>query len=129
MATSSITGGEHAATRARGRDVDSLGPSDSSDSGSDTVGERRMPTRPDNPGETGAMPAAGGSDSDAMGTGERASAEGNDERDGRDILPDHVVGGPEGELEAELDALQVDDDQPFDPDAEGEAGELDPDEQ
>jgi hypothetical protein len=35
MATSSITGGERAAERADGRDVDLLGPSDSSDSGSD----------------------------------------------------------------------------------------------
>lgn len=38
MATSSILGGEHAPIEPKGTDEDSLGPSDSSDSGSDALG-------------------------------------------------------------------------------------------
>lgn len=37
----------------RKKNVDALGPSDSSDSGSDVQGERSMPTASDNPGEWG----------------------------------------------------------------------------
>jgi hypothetical protein len=62
----------------RGHGTRALGPSDSSDSGSDTVG------------------AAGGlddseldSDSDRSGTGERASASGSTP-EGADIAPDHI---------------------------------------
>ena len=91
MATSSILGGERATARASGRDVDALGPSDTSDSGSDVQGERTMPTQPDNPGEYGALTVDLGSDSDASGTGERASATGRDPIDGADILPDRIA--------------------------------------
>jgi len=94
MATSSILGGERAAPRAKGRDVDALGPSDSSDSGSDVQGERAMPTDADNPGELGSLPVRGSSDSDARGTGERGSATGDDADDAADILPDHLVSDP-----------------------------------
>ncbi|WP_208508180.1 hypothetical protein [Variovorax paradoxus] len=41
MATSSILGGEHAPTAPKGTDADALGPSDSSDSGSDAAGDDR----------------------------------------------------------------------------------------
>jgi hypothetical protein len=91
MATSSILGGERATARASGRDVDALGPSDTSDSGSDVQHERTMPTQPDNPGEYGALTADLDSDSDAGGTGERASATGRDPIDGADILPDRIT--------------------------------------
>jgi hypothetical protein len=94
MSNSSILGGERAAPRAIGRDVDALGPSDSSDSGSDVQGERAMPTDADNPGELGALPVHRDSDSDARGTGERGSATGNDLDDAADILPDHLVSDP-----------------------------------
>lgn len=94
MSNSSILGGERAARRAAGRDVDALGPSDSSDSGSDVQGERAMPTDADNPGELGALPVHRDSDSDARGTGERGSATGNDRDDAADILPDHLVSDP-----------------------------------
>ena len=104
MATSSILGGESAAARASGRDSDALGPSDSSDSGSDVQGERAMPTGADNPGELGAMPLDLDSDSDSMGTGERASAAGDSGRDGADILPDHIVGGDSPETDEPFDA-------------------------
>lgn len=90
MATSSILGGEKADPRAEGRDDDALGPSDSSDSASDIQGERRMPTREDNPGELGATPARRDSSTDSRGTGERASAEATDAPDANDIAPDRV---------------------------------------
>lgn len=94
MARSSISGGERTPAQPSGRDIDSLGPSDSSDTGSDVQGERRMPTRPDQPDEMGAIPAPRGSDSDALGTGERGSATGqagDPPDDAADILPDRVV--------------------------------------
>jgi len=94
MSNSSILGGERAAPRAIGRDVDALGPSDSSDSGSDVQGERTMPTGADNPGELGALPVNRDSDSDASGTGERGSATGDGRDDAADILPDQLVANP-----------------------------------
>ncbi|HEY9063780.1 MAG TPA: hypothetical protein VIO33_02270 [Burkholderiaceae bacterium] len=50
-----------------------------------------MPTAPDNPGELGAIPVVGGSDSDAQGTGERASATGSGGEEPFDILPDRII--------------------------------------
>jgi hypothetical protein len=94
MATSSILGGDPAARPAEGKDVDRLGPSDSSDSGSDVQGASPMPTAPDNPGEWGAVVADPDSDSDAGGTGERASSDGDAPVDGADILPDRIVDDP-----------------------------------
>ncbi|RCW63801.1 hypothetical protein [Pseudorhodoferax soli] len=91
MARSSILGGETPATRPSGNDVDTLGPSDTSDSGSDVQGERRMATEADNPAEWGAVVNGHDSDSDASGTGERASAVGDDGRANADILPDRIV--------------------------------------
>lgn len=92
MSNSSILGGSAAPARAPGKNVDLLGPSDTSDSGSDVQGERSMPTGPDSPDEWGAVVVGTGNDSDASGTGERASAGGDDPaRDGDDILPDHLV--------------------------------------
>ena len=91
MGTSSILGGERAPAQAAGKDVDALGPSDSSDSGSDVQGERPMATGADNPGEWGALTVEGESDSDAAGTGERASASGEAAADGADILPDRII--------------------------------------
>jgi hypothetical protein len=94
MAQSSILGGERAARQADGKDVDLLGPSDSSDSGSDMQGASPMPTAPDNPGEWGAVIADPASDTDAAGTGERASSDGSAAVDGADILPDRIVDDP-----------------------------------
>jgi hypothetical protein len=59
-----------------GRDSGALGPSDSSDSGSDIVGS---PTARDD-----------GTASDSAGTGERGSAAGREQPAGADILPDRV---------------------------------------
>jgi hypothetical protein len=95
MSHSSILGGESAATSSAGKDAGSLGPSDSSDSGSDIQGERPMPTLPDGPDEQGAMPVDLDSDSDALGTGERGAAYGRDGVEGADILPDRIVTSPD----------------------------------
>lgn len=126
MATSSILGGERAAARADGRDVDSLGPSDSSDSGSDVQGERRMPTGADNPGELGATPALPQTSTDALGTGERAAAGIDDTEDGADIAPDRVEGGPRGDLDEDIENLAGAEDVelPTDLDGDGEDDEL-----
>jgi hypothetical protein len=91
MATSPTQGGEAVPEQPSGTDVDALGPSDSSDSGSDVRHERRMPTAPDTPDELGAVTAHVDSTSDALGTGERASAAGDAEgRSGADIVPDRA---------------------------------------
>jgi hypothetical protein len=91
---STIRGGTPPPSRASGKDVDSLGPSDRSDTGSDIQGERPMATGPDNESELGATVADLSSDSDASGTGERASADGRDPLDGEDIMPDRIIDDP-----------------------------------
>lgn len=90
MATSSILGGQSAPQRPKGFGTEELGPSDSSDSGSDVQGERSLATQPDDESMLGAVPVDLSSDSDAGGTGERAGALPVPARDGGDILPDHV---------------------------------------
>lgn len=77
MATSSLLGIDsdnlpplHSATG-----IDSLGPSDASDSGSDSAGA--YSDEPD-------------SDTDRYGTGERSSADPSEHSDAQDILPDHI---------------------------------------
>ncbi|MBI5276880.1 MAG: hypothetical protein HY854_10505 [Burkholderiales bacterium] len=74
MAYSSILGADRAPAQPAGRDADALGPSDNSDSGSDTIGTRE-----------------GRADSDSAGTGERGAVVGADAVEGGDILPDRVV--------------------------------------
>ena len=82
MATSSLLGGTKAPEEISGKDIASLGPSDTSDSGSDAVGAY------------GADELA--SDTDSSGTGERAAVEeGADEPEPNvDILPDHIELAP-----------------------------------
>ena len=93
MAHSSILGGDKAPEQPSGRGADLLGPSDNSDSGSDTVGTW----------ETHA-------DSDAVGTGERGSVTPGPTREGADILPDRVVGSADGgSADAELEAQALTD--------------------
>ncbi|GAB1434926.1 hypothetical protein ABIC99_000068 [Sphaerotilus sulfidivorans] len=73
--------------------ADLLGPSDSSDSGSDLQGAQ--PLLPDAAdGELLAdrlWPEVEAAGSDAVGTGERATADGNDPVSGQDILPDRII--------------------------------------
>jgi hypothetical protein len=99
MAHSSILGGDRAAIQPSGRGADLLGPSDSSDSGSDAMGELG-PDQMD-------------SDTDRNGTGERASADMRDSGSGLDILPDHLDrasgGGDAGPVDVEQLAADEDD--------------------
>ncbi len=95
MAYSSILGADIAPTVPSGRDADLLGPSDSSDSGSDAMGTEESH-----------------GDSDAGGTGERGGVAGGDAREGADILPDRVINlrdGGEVYPERESDALGMTD--------------------
>ena len=91
MARSSITGGERAPQQARGRDTDTLGPSDTSDSGSDIQGASRLKTDAEEGELGGATPVETDSDSDSMGTGERGSAVPGRGRDDADIRPDRIA--------------------------------------
>lgn len=114
MPRSSLLGAERAPAIPAGRDVGSLGPSDSSDSGSDTMGiedrgegDLGLPTDValgkdlEFPGE---HPGSRGSDSDAAGTGERASASNElGGIDGADIGLDRVIGDPYGADDEALD--------------------------
>ena len=105
MATSSILGGERAPTTPSGRDTDALGPSDSSDSGSDVQGERGFDALDE--GQIGGDRADLDSDSDAPGTGERGAAVRDAEiLEGADIAPDRieVVGGSADDATSDLDA-------------------------
>jgi len=121
MATSSILGGDRAAARPSGRDTDLLGPSDSSDTGSDVQNERGFDAL--DPGEIGGDRADLKADSDAGGTGERAAAvHDTDIVEGADIAPDRVESvsdeGARSLTDAELDALA--DDEDTDADVAGE---------
>ena len=92
MSQRSILGGERAPQQAPGRDAETLGPSDSSDSGSDIQGATRMKTEPEEGLEAGgATPVVEDSDTDAAGTGERAEAVPEGARDGADIAPDRIA--------------------------------------
>ena len=105
MATSSLLGIDRAPETAPGRDSDLLGPSDSSDSGSDLTGL----TEPDDGGPSAPLisdndiahsatsreSVGPGLDSDASGTGERRSAAGDaGDREAADISPDRIVTDP-----------------------------------
>jgi hypothetical protein len=80
MAFSSILGADVAPAQPSGRSAELLGPSDSSDTGSDALGTDELHE-----------------DSDAAGTGERGSVTPDEAREGADILPDGVRRLTEGE--------------------------------
>jgi hypothetical protein len=91
MAYSSIMGADNAPELPEGRDARSLGPSDNSDSGSDTLGTHEAHA-----------------DSDAAGTGERGSVAEDDGREGADILPDRVAHLPDDGLpDSDLDGVEM----------------------
>ena len=94
MATSSILGGDPAPTWPRGSDVASLGPSDSTDSGSDARGGFDFDEL--------------SSDTDAEGTGERSSVDPLNVRSDADILPDHVEGMPALDMEIAMETAAED---------------------
>ena len=91
MSQSSILGGDRAPQQARGRDDDTLGPSDTSDSGADIQGATRLKTEPAEGQMGGATPVDTESDTDSTGTGERAEAVPEGARDGADIAPDRIA--------------------------------------
>ena len=94
MAYSSILGADSAPTHPSGRESELLGPSDNSDSGSDTVGTSEAHE-----------------DSDSRGTGERGVVAGSDAREGADILPDRIVNLADGEVSGgtEIEGLEMTD--------------------
>ena len=91
MSQSSILGGDRAPQQAKGRSAETLGPSDTSDSGSDIQGATRLKTDAEEGEFGGATPVDTDSDSDSGGTGERASAIPGSGRDGADIGPDRIA--------------------------------------
>jgi|SRR5829696_8945804 hypothetical protein len=91
MSQSSILGGDRAPQQARGRDAETLGPSDTSDSGSDIQGATRLKTDTPEGEMGGATPVETESDTDSMGTGDRAEAVPEGARDGADIAPDRIA--------------------------------------
>lgn len=100
MAHSSLIGIDRAAQEPAGRDIATLGPSDSSDSGSDMAGiDEPDSNEPNEPVDValrgdahrGSMESDDGSGSDSTGTGEARSAAGDaGRRDGSDISVDRV---------------------------------------
>lgn len=106
MGTSPLVGTDRSPTTPAGRDHTTLGPSDSSDSGSDVAGAASAGTGdPGLPvdkvlGDDAALPlpVSPEGDSDSGGAGERRSAAGDGgARDGADIGADHVVDASGGE--------------------------------
>lgn len=95
MAYSSILGADSAPTQPSGREAELLGPSDNSDSGSDTIGTGEA--REDS--------------IDTGKTGDRGAVAGPDAREGADILPDRVMNmaDDEGFPEADPDAMEMTD--------------------
>ena len=93
MAYSSILGADRAPTEPSGREAELLGPSDNSDSGSDTIGTREA--REDT--------------IDSVQTGDRGTVAGADLREGADILPDKVVNlaDDEGFPDADSDGMEM----------------------
>jgi len=138
MAQSPLLGGERAPRRPRGTSTEDLGPSDTSDSGSDLTGASGA-VDTDSLGLDGGTnddvrraPGAGAdvgdanldADSDSGGTGERAEA-GRDtlRNEAPDIAPDQVVGiGSDEALVGDEDLMQAGSDEE---DEEGGAGEED----
>ena len=104
MGHSSLVGTEQAPQRAKGTDEEALGPSDSTDSGSDSIGADSLPTA--DPGEP--VDVTLGRDlavAPIEGTGEDS-----DETEASDIGVDRIIEAPDGE--ALIDDLDLDEDAP-----------------
>jgi hypothetical protein len=138
MAHSSILGVDRAPPIPRGHEVGALGPSDSSDSGSDVQGQVDVEETRHNLADLRASHVVAddglhhdltSSDTDAEATGERASIIASEDlRDAGDIAPDRIINSlDEIGLEEELRAVDEDEAR-TDEDAEldGEPGERDP---
>lgn len=95
MATSSILGGSKLPEEISGKDMHALGPSDNSDSGSDAIGAYSDDEL--------------SGDSDAAGTGERATIGPGRGQQDADILPDHIEQAPGADVENDLDGMAGED--------------------
>jgi hypothetical protein len=142
MATSPLLGAERAARRPAGTSTDLLGPSDSSDSGSDLTGAVGAVETDEIGLDTGfnddirRAPGAGAdigdanldADSDRSGTGERAEA-GRDtlRREAPDIAPDRIIDtdGTDEAMVADTDDFALEDDAEEDEDEDDEPPERD----
>ncbi|MES2531614.1 MAG: hypothetical protein V4636_11305 [Pseudomonadota bacterium] len=125
MAQSSILGGERAPAQPKGTDVDALGPSDSSDSGSDVQTDLNHAAVDE--GDEGAYPISHDGTSDAAGTGERGSADAAAPVDDADLMPDRIGVFPRDAMEVatsieDMDAASVDELADSDADDGGEEG-------
>jgi hypothetical protein len=112
MARSSIMGASARRSRPRAAAPRTLGPSDTSDSGSDIQGASRLKTDAEEGQLGGATPVDTDSDTDSMGTGERASAVPGRGRDDADIRPDRIARSKDALDSA--DPIDDDDDDPLD---------------
>ena len=128
MSQSSFVGGDRAPQQAKGRGSDVLGPSDTSDSGSDIQSASRLKTDTEEGELGGATPIDADSDSDSMGTGERRSAVPGAGRDGADIGPDRIARSKDaldsavriGDHDDSIEAL-ADDEEPGEDEDDAEA--------
>ena len=143
MANSPLLGGERAAERPKGTGTDLLGPSDTSDSGSDITGAVGAVDTEEFGFDGGSnddirrAPGAGAdigdadldADSDSGGTGERAEA-GRDtlRSDAPDIMPDQVfgIGSDEAGVPGELDELAAEAGDDEDDEAEQQSADARP---
>ncbi len=129
MSQSSFVGGGRAPQQAKGRGADLLGPSDTSDSGSDIRSASRLKTDTEEGELGGATPIEFGSDSDSMGTGERRSAVPGEGRDGADIAPDRIARSKDaldsavsiGDDDDSIEALADDSEEESDEDGDSDA--------
>ena len=112
MANSSILGPQEAPSLPPGHDIEALGPSDLSDTGSDVQGSLDLNETDQKLSDLHSRPHPEDSlrqeiqraDSDTSATGERASAVLDDDaRDGADIAPDKIVTIPDGALDDDED--------------------------
>ena len=122
MAQSNVTGGTRMPQRNEGSRTGVLGPSDTSDSGSDVQGGPGLvdtQAQGLDEGSTSDLDRRAGvgadfgdpdldADSDSQGTGERALADRDGYREASDIGPDHIENIETGEIEAMSDD-EVDD--------------------
>lgn len=117
MGTSSILGGDEIPEQAGGFDQASLGPSDTSDSGSDVSGLADQTAGDEMPLSDGPLdldrtattrpPTGAGSDSDSTGTGERMGVESDTGIvEAADISPDHIIEAPDSDLTGETISLE-----------------------
>ena len=113
MAQSSILGGHRPPVQATGRNTGALGPSDSSDSGSDVQGEQPSVDTADPELRESAVTVDLDSDSDSAGTGERGAAVPDGSRENADISTDSERDLFDDPLDGDADAyVDVDDTDP-----------------